>query len=173
MPMRALTLVSRMRRASASPAAKRVPGLVRARGDQGERMGRMLRAVGCGLGRIAGALGRLGHLAVWAGLYVAAAGACFGQVAGLPGVGVSRAWWAGVGFAWATAACVYLLDRVKARDVWLDPADREAHPERFAFLSRRAWWVRFAAGALAAASAGAAWLVHPLGPLVTVAAVLG
>jgi 4-hydroxybenzoate polyprenyltransferase len=51
-------------------------------------------------------------------------------------------WWRVVAVAGLTAAGVYLLDRVKARDAWLDPADREAHPTRFEFLSGRSGWVR-------------------------------
>jgi 4-hydroxybenzoate polyprenyltransferase len=68
---------------------------------------------------------------------------------------------------------VYLLDRVKLRDAWLDPADREAHPRRFEFLAARTRAVRLFAAALLLVSAAAASRLHPLGPLIAVAAVLG
>jgi 4-hydroxybenzoate polyprenyltransferase len=118
-------------------------------------------------------LSAAGHLAVWAGLYVAAAVVCFGQLIGGPEFGGGRLPWGVIGLAWATATAVYLLDRVKLRDAWLDPADREAHPGRFAFLAGRARGVRLAAAVLLIVSAAAASRLHPLGPLVALAAVLG
>lgn len=118
-------------------------------------------------------LSAVGHLAVWAGLYVAAAVVCFGQLIGSPGFAGGRLAWGVAGLAWATATGVYLLDRVKLRDAWLDPADREAHPRRFEFLASGAGAVRVFAGALLLVSAAAASRLHPLGPLIAVAAVLG
>ncbi|USN98941.1 MAG: hypothetical protein H6810_12440 [Phycisphaeraceae bacterium] len=44
--------------------------------------------------------------------------------------------------AFAAGVGVYLLDRAKLRNSWLDPADREAHPERFAFIRDHAGAVR-------------------------------
>ena len=80
---------------------------------------------------LASAWRSLGHGAVWTGLYVSACCACAVQTA-TPGAhpGVWRVLLA----AFLTAQSVYLLDRVKLCDALLDPADRLAHPERFAFV---------------------------------------
>ncbi len=80
-----------------------------------------------------------GHLAVWLGLYFAAAYVAAVLVLG-KGVSATAAlscFCAGVG--------LYLLDRVKVRDAWLDPADRVAQPERYDFLLARRGIVRSAA----------------------------
>lgn len=58
----------------------------------------------------------------------------------------------------------YLLDRVKLRDAWLDAADRQAHPARYAFLGRRTTAVRAliavaVAGATAAGAAVSRWMI--------------
>ncbi len=84
------------------------------------------------------ALRAAAHLAVWAGAYVASAVVCFTQTAGLEAVPNART----LTFAFCTAAGVYLLDRVKARDAWLDPADEAAHPNRYHFLAAHAAPVR-------------------------------
>ena len=102
-----------------------------------------------------GCLAALSHLALWAGLYVAAGVVYAAQVAGVwASEGV---WWRVVAVAGLTAAGVYLLDRVKARDAWLDPADREAHPARFEFLAGRSGWVRGLMVALLAAAVPLGW----------------
>lgn len=91
---------------------------------------------------VRGALHAASHLAVWAGLYVVGALVFLAQVSGIDGGAAAGARVRAAAFAFCTAAGVYLLDRVKLRDAWLDPADAEAHPERFAFLSRRSRLVR-------------------------------
>src|SRR5262245_41220741 len=98
------------------------------------------------------------HLALWASLYVTGAVACFGQVAGMGFSGVlDRSRGLALVYGFLTAAAVYLLDRVKLRDPWLDPADRAAHPNRFEFLARYAAKVRVLAAAMALASAALGW----------------
>jgi len=94
------------------------------------------------------------HLAVWAGLYVVGSVVFFAQVSGIDGWVSPGARLRAAGFAFCTAAAVYLLDRVKLRDAWLDPADAEAHPERFGFLSRNARRVRALIVVLLAAAIG-------------------
>ncbi|MFO0830949.1 MAG: hypothetical protein U0637_03790 [Phycisphaerales bacterium] len=78
------------------------------------------------------------HLAVWAGLYTTAATVCFTQTAGLSPIPPARV----LTFAFCTASGVYLLDRIKLRDAWLDPADQMAHPDRYHFLTSRSRSVR-------------------------------
>lgn len=63
-------------------------------------------------------------------MYTTGAVLCFAQLTDLP-LAI-----AAPGFAFCTAAGVYVLDRAKVRDAWLDPADAEAQPERFAFVHR-------------------------------------
>jgi hypothetical protein len=117
---------------------------------------------------------RAGHLALWAGLYVAAAVVCLGQTAGLPAWDRPPAPHAALLlYAWATAAAVYLLDRVKLLDRWLDPADAAAHPRRYGFLTARTPLIRVLAAALVAtailAGLGAGWIA----PAMTALAVAG
>lgn len=120
-------------------------------------------------GRATRAVAPLGHLAVWTGVYILAAVACFAQLAGLAGAITPAV----LACAAGTGLGVYLLDRVKLRDRWMDPADRAAAPERYAFLSPRAGAVRaLALGALVLAAV-AAWAVHPLGPLMIAGAGAG
>lgn len=57
---------------------------------------------------------------------------------------------------------VYLLDRVKLADAWLDPADRAAHPDRFAFLGVRSKLVRLFALVLGLIAMVIAATVHPI-----------
>lgn len=100
------------------------------------------------------------HLAVWAGMYIGAATVCFAQVAGID----SRAeegdrWLRAIAYSFCIAAAVYLLDRVKLRDAWLDPADAAAHPARYGFLAARTGVVRaLMVGLLACA----VWIGLPL-----------
>jgi 4-hydroxybenzoate polyprenyltransferase len=107
---------------------------------------------------------RLGHLAVWVGLYVAGATVGFARLAGLPMAP------AAIGAAFCTATSVYLVDRVKLRDAWLDRADLEAHPARYAFLTRRTGLVRALAAVLGVAGAGLAATLGAWAPLLVVAA---
>lgn len=94
--------------------------------------------------RAAGAivLAAFSDAAVWAGLYVIGAVVCLAQVAGVDALIRPRIKIAAGAFAFCTAAGVYLLDRVKLRDDWLDPADAQAHPRRFAFIAGHARSVR-------------------------------
>ena len=116
----------------------------------------------------------LSHLTLWASLYSTAAVVCFAQVAGLRLSGSFGASWAlALGYAFTTAATVYLLDRVKLRDRWLDPADEAAHPDRFGFLSRNAKTARLVAVVMGAASVLLGRRLHPLAPLLTLGACIG
>ncbi|MCC6228450.1 MAG: UbiA family prenyltransferase [Phycisphaerales bacterium] len=111
-------------------------------------------------------LAHLAHLALFAAVYVAAAVVCAAQLSGAqaaltPGVLL---------YAWSTALLAYLLDRVKLRDAWLDPADRAAHPARFAFLfahRRAARLLMAGAGVLSLVSG---WMLHPATPIPIAAA---
>ncbi|MFA6046590.1 MAG: hypothetical protein WC718_16515 [Phycisphaerales bacterium] len=98
-------------------------------------------------------------MAAWPALYVASAVVYLAQLSGvwrlLPApVAVGL-----VGMAFFAAIGTYLLDRVKLRDAWLDPADAMAQPKRYAFLTKhtRACRVLMIAS-LAAAAALGAWL---------------
>jgi hypothetical protein len=118
-------------------------------------------------------LGRAGHLALWAGLYAGAAVVCLGQTAGVPGWESAWARWDLLVYAWATAAAVYLLDRVKLADRWLDPADAAAHPRRYAFLARRAGRVRGLAAILIAVALAAGARAGWVAPAMCAAAAAG
>ncbi|HMN42411.1 MAG TPA: hypothetical protein PKE29_16335, partial [Phycisphaerales bacterium] len=87
----------------------------------------------------------LGHFGVFAGLYVAAAAVMFWQMAGVGNEVLPP--WAAVCAVGMIASGVYALDRVKIRDSWMDPADRAAQPERYAFIAGHSRAVRVA-GAL-------------------------
>lgn len=76
-------------------------------------------------------------------------------------------------FAWSTAVFAYLLDRVKLRDAWLDPADPVAHPRRYGFLLRHRNAVRGLMATMALVSAATGLAVHPLAPLATLATAMG
>lgn len=99
---------------------------------------------------------------MWPGLYVVGSVWYVAALAGLSGVGLANA----LLFSFAVGVGTYLLDRAKLRDAWLDPADAEAHPRRFAFIAEHAAAIRVGATAslvLAAAAgatglAGARWL---------------
>lgn len=106
----------------------------------------------------------LGHLAVPVGLYLAGCVACV-----LTGLGVliehgAAAAWALAG-AFLAGQSMYLLDRVKLCDAWLDPADEAAQPERFAFLARHSNFIRVLVAVDAAAAMAIAALIHPMLPL--------
>jgi 4-hydroxybenzoate polyprenyltransferase len=109
---------------------------------------------------IARAIEIAGHLAVWTGLYVGAAVLCFAQTAGVAISPWSRRGASVYVCAFATAMGVYLLDRVKASDRWLDAADAAAKPARVAFLSRRRGLWRGWVVALGMVGAATGWLVH-------------
>lgn len=80
----------------------------------------------------------LGHVGLFAGLYVAAASVSLGQLSGLVIVPPPLELLALL--LLATAA--YTLDRVKLRDAWIDPADVSSQPERYGFLRPRSRAVR-------------------------------
>src|SRR3954469_13059925 len=75
-------------------------------------------------------LARLGHMGVWAGLYVGAAFVMATQLAAGGRLGPRPDLLLGV--VLVASAC-YALDRVKLRDGWIDPADVEGQAERYAF----------------------------------------
>jgi 4-hydroxybenzoate polyprenyltransferase len=97
-----------------------------------------------------------GHLALWVGLYCAGAVILFAQVSGQ----VASA--AVIGVSGLTATSVYLLDRVKLADRWLDPADQTAHPDRFAFLGEHTMRIRLLALLLGVAAMIVAATIHPV-----------
>ncbi len=116
-------------------------------------------------------LSTLSHLALWAGLYVVGAVVYMQQVSGAalpPGRAALLAI-----YAFLTAVAVYLMDRVKLSDRWLDPADRAAQPHRFAFIERHSTRVRSAALILLAAATLLGWAISPLLSALTVGAALG
>lgn len=102
-----------------------------------------------------------GHLAAWVGLYFVggylSAAALLGR--GVLAPAMAASFCAGVG--------LYLLDRVKAGDRWLDPADAEGQPVRHRFLLghrrivRMLAWATLALGAVAAAAIEPANLLLP------------
>ncbi len=115
----------------------------------------------------------LGHLAVWVGLYMAGAVALVIHVA-MPPRSVSAAATA-LAAAIMTGIGVYLLDRVKLRDRWLDPADLTGHQRRFGFLVSVLPRVRGLALMNLIGGTLAAWLTHPalvLAPALAAAGVL-
>lgn len=107
-------------------------------------------------------LAALSHLAIWPGLYVVGSVWYVASLGGVFGPSIVKT----LVFSFAVGVGTYLLDRVKLRDAWLDPADAEAHPRRFAFIADHAGAIRIGATAslaLAAAAgatgfAGARWL---------------
>jgi 4-hydroxybenzoate polyprenyltransferase len=123
------------------------------------------------VGTAGATLKNLGHLGLWSGAYVSAAVVCFLQLARI--VAAPDAWVAAIVFAGAVASGVYLLDRVKLRDRWLDPADALAHPGRYAYLSGRTRQARLlAAGFLIVGIVAGMW-VSAWAAGVGIAAVLG
>lgn len=101
----------------------------------------------------------LSHLALWPALYVGASVVCFEQIADRHTSIFLNAEVLLV--VCCTGAGVYLVDRVKLRDAWLDPADAAAHPSRFAFLAAHTRFVRTLAGMLLLAAAATAARIHP------------
>ena len=114
-----------------------------------------------------GAIEALGHLAVWAGLYVAGV---VGAAGALAGVHPSPAALIG---ALCIGAGVYQLDRVKLGDAWFDDADRAAHPRRAGFLFGIRRGVRITALVLIIVGTEFLYAVHPLAALLAPASALG
>jgi hypothetical protein len=113
----------------------------------------------------------LAHLAFFAAVYVAAAVVCAAQLTGAHGALTPDVLF----YAWCTALLAYLLDRVKLRDAWLDPADRLAHPGRYAFLFSHRRAARLLMAGAGVMSLVSGWLLHPIaaaGTLATIAGVL-
>ncbi|MFZ2872924.1 MAG: UbiA family prenyltransferase [Phycisphaerales bacterium] len=111
----------------------------------------------------------IAHLAVWAAVYIAAAVVCAAQLLGAP-----HALTPGILlFAWSTALLAYLLDRVKLRDAWLDPADEQAHPDRYAFLFTHRHAARALMAVAGAVSLISGWMLHPIAAAGTGATVAG
>ncbi len=116
---------------------------------------------------------RVGYLSLWAGLYVTGAVVCFVQTSGLAAKVPVRAAGTVVAFSLCLATAVYLLDRVKLRDAWLDHADAEAHPRRYLFLARRSGGVRLLIVILLTAAVWLAGAHGWAGALTVLAAVAG
>lgn len=101
-----------------------------------------------GRSAIARSLELSGDLAVLPAAYVVAAAAMLSLLAGLAIAPDA------IAFVGLVAWAIYLLDRVKWRDAWIDPADADAHPRRQArLLSHRIRWRLAAIASLAAATA--------------------
>lgn len=96
-------------------------------------------------------------------MYVAAAVVCFAQIAGLDALTPAPARIRAIAFASCLGSGVYLLDRVKLRDAWLDPADAAAHPGRFRFLAARTRPIRALIAMLLALAALAGARLAPWG----------
>ena len=103
----------------------------------------------------------LAHLALFAAVYVAAAVVCAAQLTGTQGALTPVV----LLYAWSTALLAYLLDRVKLRDAWLDPADRQAHPDRFAFLFTHRRAARLLMAGAGVVSLVSGWMIHPTHPI--------
>jgi 4-hydroxybenzoate polyprenyltransferase len=103
-----------------------------------------------------GLLARAGHLALWIGLYFAGAylSAAILLVRQVSPLAIVGSFLTGVG--------LYLLDRVKVRDSFLDPADLVGQPERHGFLHGRRSRVRALAWGTLAAGTVALARIHPL-----------
>lgn len=115
----------------------------------------------------------MAHLAAYAAAYVAASVVYLAQVSGAWAdlTWSSRA--ALVLIAFLTAVGTYLLDRVKVRDAWLDPADAIAQPERYELLASHTGACRGLLVACLAAAAGLGAWVHAGLALVPVVAAAG
>lgn len=100
------------------------------------------------------------HVAVWPGLYVVSAGVFAAQVGGVHPRSVPVAV-ASCGVLGCTAIASYLLDRVKLRDAWLDPADAMGESNRHQFLTRHAAAVRVAIVVLLGVGTACGWSISP------------
>jgi len=99
-----------------------------------------------------GPLAPFGDIALLPAAYVGAATWLFAMLSGLEVAPARLA--AAVACAVLTAWAIYLLDRVKWRDAWLDPADPEAHPNRHALLWPRRRAIRIGCVAALAVAGG-------------------
>jgi 4-hydroxybenzoate polyprenyltransferase len=105
------------------------------------------------------------HLALFAGLDPAGALLAAAQIGGrahpFPALPLAC--------AWATGSSVYLLDRVKLADRFLDRADLAAKPDRFAWIRAHARAVRLFGALLALTALILAALVHPAAAVLVLA----
>ncbi len=97
----------------------------------------------------------LSHLAVWPGVYVVGAVVYFIHLTDAALTPAERARCLALAFCVGVGA--YLLNRVKLRDAWLDPADAAACRARFDYIRRHAAAVRAAAFALLTLGLVLAW----------------
>jgi len=74
----------------------------------------------------------LSSLSIWSGLYLAGAAAFVFQLTHHPSI--IPLW--PIAMAWAIGIGIYLIDRVKLKDGWLDPADQAAHPNQQALIEK-------------------------------------
>lgn len=114
----------------------------------------------------------LGHLGLWAGVYVAGAYVCFWQLAGAGSCGSVPLWEAIVAI-FLTATSVYAIDRVKLLDRLLDPADIAAQPDRYAFLTRHTHAIRIGVIVMLLFAMGLAAAVSRFLPVVIALSVIG
>lgn len=115
------------------------------------------------------AIEAIGHVGAWAGAYCTAAAVCFVQLAGL-GDTPSAALVLSV---FLTATGAYALDRVKLRSEWIDPADIESQPARYAFLKAHARAVRLGAILSILAAGALGWFISVWAPAACVLAAAG
>lgn len=117
----------------------------------------------------------LSHVAVWPSAYLLGAVVCVSQTTGMDRQAGALTRLGAAGFTVSAAAAVYLLDRVKVRDAWLDPADEAAHAGRQAFIAGNSRAIRAAVVVLVGIAAwlgtwivAAGWII----PLLAVTGVL-
>lgn len=97
------------------------------------------------------------HLGFLAGLYVTSATLCIVQLVWCTQQRIILA----LAFSLCTATAAYLLDRVKLRDSWLDPADAVSHPHRYSFISRHTHELRLSVTALLFIATCLGYVLHP------------
>lgn len=110
---------------------------------------------------------RLGHLALWLGLYFVAvyalAALLLGRHLRMPAL---------IG-SFAAGMAIYLLDRLKLSDAALDPADLLANEPRHVFLRQRASLYRMLAWVFVAIGTVAVVAMHPINLILPVVGVGG
>lgn len=109
------------------------------------------------VGNLLRALEITGYLAVWPALYLWAAASLFTDLTGRtrPDALASI-------FLMSLAVSVYLVDRVKLGDRFLDPADADTHPARHAWLWKHRVMTRALAGGCAVVAMVTGFLLHPV-----------
>ncbi len=111
------------------------------------------------MGRAVGPTALLDHLAVWPALYAAAVVLAWIGLTPDAHAGSAARVAATATLAALAGWSAFTVDRVKLRDRWLDPADRDAHPARFAFVAARARPLRAGVAVATAAASALALLV--------------